>query len=115
MPPADSTEGCAAHGPISTARKGVWGWRMKCAWVRKARSLSTRLGPARHWAPAGGKFPKALWSTDLFDDVKETKWVLGPLLVHVLGSRKFCLQGKWKGLIAKQRAGPLFRQTEGVQ
>ena len=78
MPPADSTEGCAAHGPISTARKkGVWGWLnylqlcllhaaragkgvtalremcgssvrlMKGTWIRKARSLSTRLGPAR--------------------------------------------------------------------
>ena len=43
-------------------------------------------GAARaHWAPAGRRIPRALWSTDLFNDVMETKWVLGPLLVHVLG------------------------------
>ena len=51
MPPADSTEGCAAHGPISTARKGV---------VRKARSLSTRLGPARPLGTRQGEISESL-------------------------------------------------------
>ena len=67
MPPADSTEGCAAYDPISTARKKKefgdvtsrystrqGGFtpprdvRFLCAYhTHKARSLSTRLGPAR--------------------------------------------------------------------
>ena len=69
----------------------------------KARSLSTRLGPARPLGTRRGEISESLVvRTDLFFyDAKETKWVLGPLLVHILGSRKFCFQGKWKGLIAK--------------
>ena len=70
MPPADSTEGCAAYGPISTARKkrslgmaqlatprgkGRKGGYspprdvrfLSASHTHKARSLSTRLGPAR--------------------------------------------------------------------
>ena len=68
LPPADSTEGCAAQGPISTARKkkedastsystrqgrerGFSPPRdvqfISAFHTHKARSLSTRLGPAR--------------------------------------------------------------------
>ena len=70
LPPADSTEGCAAQGPISTARKkkefgdastsystrqgrerGFSPPRdvrfLSAFHTHKARSLSTRLGPAR--------------------------------------------------------------------
>ena len=78
MPPADSTEGCAAHGPISTARKKrSMGMAQLASFMptprgkgrkgdfspprdvrflgRKARSLSTRLGPARPLGtPPGG-------------------------------------------------------------
>ena len=142
MPPADSTEGCAAHSPISTARKKECGdGSTSLIYVHSSRQGKERapspprvvrfLGashkrcmgakgaltehPPGAGAPTG--HPPGGYSESLVVHffLKDTKWVLGPLLVHVVGSRKFCLQVKWKGLVAKQRAGPLFKQTDGVQ
>ena len=167
MPPADSTEGCAAYGPISTARKKreyrdgtsfIYAYstrqgqergfspprdvrHLSFATLRKARSLSTRLGPARPLGhPPGRSFrepcdppsiflffflkvigtsfglkelplsesvpysgkpmpgagtPTRLPAREKFRELcgppfsfffwKATQWVLGPLLVIVLG------------------------------
>ena len=127
MPPADSTAGCAAHGPISTARERSMGMAHEMLtstlgivrpaslcllltaragkgfqpsaggaaprfphWMRKARSLSTRLGPAR--PPPGRSFREPCDPPSVFLSFfleKVTKWVFGPLLVHVLGSRNY--------------------------
>ena len=71
------------------------------------------LGPARPQGTRRGEISESLWSIfSLF--FKATHWVLGPLR-YMLWVKENRVQGKLKGLIAEQRAGPLFRQTDGVQ